>query len=154
MPHLTRAERQLAKIIVAHLTFERYSEREIVQELSKRDPPINLSKSAVHDIRVALEKQAEKWYTDLRDSKYRYLATYKDRIDSLFKYQRMIHDAIKNKEMDKLNAIKELHNLELSIKDIYKEIPEIGISEGQSDVSSTTNQEEQIPEEQPAEQWV
>jgi hypothetical protein len=152
MPHLTKAERQLAKVIVAHLTFERYSEREIVQELSKKDPPINLSKSAVHDIRVQLEKQAEKWYVNLRDSRYRYLATYKDRIDSLFKYQNMLHQAIKNGEMDKLSAIKELHNLERTIKDIYKDIPQIGI---QNDVSTIPAEEEPELESQPTEeQWV
>jgi hypothetical protein len=153
MPKLTKAERYLAKVIIAHLTFERYTEREIVEELHKRDPPINLSKTAIHDIRVSLEKQAEKWYIHLRDSRYKYLATYKDRIDSLFKYQNMLHQAIQNKEIDKMSAIKELHRLERTIKDIYKDIPQIGI---QNDVSTIPAEEEPELEsiQSTEEQWV
>jgi hypothetical protein len=154
LPHLTKAERALAKVIVAHLSFERYTEREIVEELKKKDPPINLSKTAVHDIRVALEKQAEKWYVDLRDSKYRYLATYKDRIDSLFKYQNMLHQAIKNREIDKMSAIRELHSIERTIKDIYKEVPQIGVPI--EDVSTVQTEEPELESTSTsnAEQWV
>ena len=155
MPKLSKAERYLAKVLIAHLTFERYTEREIVQELAKRDPPITLSKTAIHNIRVSLEKQAEKWYINLRDSRYKYLATYKDRIDSLFKYQNMLHQAIQNKEIDKMSAIKELHNLERTIKDIYKDIPQLGTV--QSDVSTVSTEEESEPELESTpteEQWV
>jgi hypothetical protein len=138
--------------MIAHLSFERYTEREIVEELKNRDPPINLSKTAIHDIRVALEKQAEKWYIDLRDSRYRYLATYKDRIDSLFKYQNMLHKAIQNREMDKLSAIKELHSIERTIKDIYKEIPQIGVPT--EDVPTVPTEEPEMESAPTEEQWV
>jgi hypothetical protein len=42
-----------------------------------------------------IEKQTEKWYLELQNSAYKYVAVYKDRIDSLFSYQRILHDIIK-----------------------------------------------------------
>lgn len=144
MPKWTKSQRQYIRFIIGDLSLRRFTEREIVQELSEKKPPIIISKTEVNRIKNNIEKQAEKWFTELRDSKYKYLSTYKDRIDSLFRYQKRLNDMFydPNSKYDKIRIISELHSIELSIKNIYKEIPEIGI---QSDVSSTTPKEE-IPE--------
>ena len=140
MPRLTKAERELAKVKIAMLSFKRYSESEIVKQLAEERPPIMLSKSRVHQIKTGLEKKADSWYTRLRDTTYQYKATYKDAIDSLYRYQNMLHKLYNQEGQDKLAIIRELHHIELSIKNIYKELPTIGTS---TDVAAATNTEQQ-----------
>ena len=147
MPHLTKAEREFAKVIIAKLSFERFTEREMVKELAERDPPIILSKTGVHDIKASVERKAEKWYIQLRDSRHKYLATYKDSIDSLYRYQKMLHQLYNDKKYkDKIGIIRELHHIELSIKNIYKEVPDIGIVTEDKEIVPTTTEEPTTPE--------
>ena len=53
-----------------------------------------ISRSRVTQIRRSMEKQAEKWYFELRESRYKYVAMFKERIDSLFSYQKKLHEII------------------------------------------------------------
>lgn len=106
-----------------------------------------LSKSAVHDIKIGIESKAEKWYMQLRDSRFKYLAIYKDRIDSLFKYQKMLHDLYHNpkSKTDKVRIIAQLQSLEMDILNIHKQVPDINTMS--EDVSTTTAEATtQLPE--------
>ena len=62
----------------------------------------------------------------------------------------MVHNAITTGEIEKLAGIKELHQLELSIKNIYKEIPEISNSVITQDVPPEIKQQQEI---KPTEEW-
>jgi hypothetical protein len=64
----------------------------------------------------------------------------------------MLHKAIQNREMDKLAAIRELHSIERTIKDIYKEVPQIGVPS--EDVSTIQTEESELESTSTAEQWV
>jgi hypothetical protein len=44
---------------------------------------MNISRSSVTIIKNNIEKEAEKWYIELRQSRYKFIATYKERLDSL-----------------------------------------------------------------------
>ena len=63
----------------------------------------------------------------------------------------MLHTAIKNREIDKMSAIRELHSIERTIKDIYKEIPQIGVPA--EDVPTVQTEEPEL-EPTTTEQWV
>ncbi len=77
----TKAEREYIKGIIQNLSLKRLTDQEIVNYLHEKQ--IEIARSTVTNTRISMEKQAEKWYIDLRNSAYRYLAQYKQRIDSL-----------------------------------------------------------------------
>ena len=45
-------------------------------------------------MRNQVETKAEKWYIELKKSTYKFVAIYKERIDSLFSYQKKLHEII------------------------------------------------------------
>jgi len=57
------------------------------------------------------------------------VAIYKERIDSLFSYQKKLHEIINvtNKPEVKLRAISELHSIEMSIFSLWKQLPDLQI---------------------------
>jgi hypothetical protein len=88
----TKAEREYVKGIVHNLSFQRL-DQEIVQWLHD-EKQIDLDRSTVSKIRNQVELKAEKWYIELKKSTYKYIAIYKERIDSLFSYQKKLHEII------------------------------------------------------------
>lgn len=89
----TKAEREYVKGIVHNLSFKRLSDREIVDWL-KQEKRIDLGRSTVAKLRNKIEKEAESWYVGLRESSTKYIAIYKDRLDSLYSYQKKLHEII------------------------------------------------------------
>ena len=79
---VTREQRQYIRGIIQNLALQRWQDQEIADYLNK-EKGITLSRSAVTRIRIRMERQAEKWYFALRESRYRYVAMFKDRIDRL-----------------------------------------------------------------------
>ena len=67
--------------------------QEIVDYL-RDEKQIEIARSTVNSIKNQIEKQAEKWYIALRQSRYKYVASYKERIDSLFSYQKKLNQII------------------------------------------------------------
>jgi hypothetical protein len=57
------------------------------------------------------------------------VAIYKERIDSLFSFQKKLHEIINvtNKPEVKLRAISELHSIEMSIFSLWKQLPDLQI---------------------------
>ena len=95
-----------------------------------------LSRSAVTHIRIRMERQAERWYFELRESPYRYVAMFKERIDSLLSYQRKLHEIINISSTStdaegeheprpevKIKAITELHAIEVTLFQMWKQSP-------------------------------
>lgn len=78
----TKSEREYVKGIVHNLSLQRLTVQEIVQWLHD-EKQIDLDRSTISRLRNQVEKNAEKWYIDLRRSAYRYLVQYKQRIDSV-----------------------------------------------------------------------
>ncbi len=89
----TKSEREYVKGIVHNLSFQRLTDQEITQWLHE-EKQIDLDRSTVSKIRNKIEQQAEKWYTELKQSRYKYIATYKERIDSLLSYQKKLNQII------------------------------------------------------------
>jgi hypothetical protein len=97
----------------------------------KDEKQIDLDRSTVSKMRNQMEKEAGNWYVDLRKSAYKYVAAYKQRIDSLLSYQKRLHEIISNTKKDevKIRAISELHSIEMDIYNLWKQIPNLEISE-------------------------
>jgi hypothetical protein len=45
-------------------------------------------------MRLQLEKDATRWYVGIRESGSKYVAIYKERLDSLLSYQKKLHELI------------------------------------------------------------
>ena len=76
-----------------------------------------------------VQQQAEKWYIELRESGSKYVAVYKERLDSLLSYQKKLHDIISVSEKPEVQvrAISELHSIEMSLHSLFKELPQFDI---------------------------
>ena len=78
-----------------------------------------------------MERQAEKWYFELRESRYKYVAMFKERIDSLFSYQKKLHEII-NSDTErsdvKIKAITELHSIEVTLFTMWKQLPNLYVN--------------------------
>ena len=92
---------------------------------------IDIDRSTVSKMRNQVETKAEKWYIELKKSTYKFVAVYKERIDSLFSYQKKLHEIISdtNKPEVKLRAITELHSIEMSIFSLCKQLPDLQIDD-------------------------
>jgi hypothetical protein len=123
----TKAEREYVKGIVYYLSFQRLTDNEIMQWLHN-EKKIDLDKSTISKMRNQVEEQAEEWYIGLRESGAKYIAIYKERLDSLLSYQKNIHEII-NRSGERspelvIRAISELHRIELSLHTLLKELPD------------------------------
>ncbi len=120
----TNAQKEFVKGIVHNLSLERLTDQEISDYLHN-EKKIEIARSTITGIRNQIEKQAKKWYLELRQSSYKYIAVYKERLDSLLSYQKRLHEIISStkKPEIQIRAIAELHSIEMSIFSLLNVIP-------------------------------
>lgn len=137
----TKFENDYIRGIIHNLSLQRWTDQEIVYYLDK-EKDIEIDRSRVSRIRNSIEKEAEKWYIELQRSRYKYIAVYKERLDSLFSYQKKLNQIVDrylppppNTLTNTLTypdtiikAISELHRIELSILNIFKALPHFEIA--------------------------
>lgn len=119
----------------------RWTDQEIVDYLHD-EKRIDLARSTVSKIKNQIEAQAEKWYIELRESRYKYIATYKERLDSLFSYQKKLHEIISatKKPEVQIRAISELHSIEMSIFNLWKQLPDLRIEDSRDNRDHNRNE--------------
>jgi hypothetical protein len=89
----TKAERQYIKGIVHNYSLQRWSDQDIVNYLQE-EKKIKIGRSTVTKIKNQVEQEAGNWYIELKESASKYVAVYKERLDSLLSYQKKLHDII------------------------------------------------------------
>lgn len=139
----TKSEKEYVKALIQTLSLQRLTDQEIVEYLHN-EKQIEIGRSTVTEIRNRVEKQAAKWYLELKQSTNKYIAAYKQRIDSLLSYQKKLHEIISstNKDEVKIRAISELHSIELDIFNLWQQLPNLDITE-QSDQQQREGQEQE-----------
>jgi hypothetical protein len=140
----TKSEREYVETMVHHLSFQRLTDNEIVQWLYE-EKNISIDRSTVSKIRNRVEKAAEEWYIQLRGTRYKYIAMYKQAIDLLYSYQKRLHKIIDDtKKPDvKVRAIHELHMIEMSIFSLWKQLPDLAIETKEQKEEQRQRQEDQ-----------
>lgn len=138
----TKAQKEYVRAVVQNLALQRFSDPEIVDYLAEKG--IVSARCTVNQIKKQIEKQAAKWYIELRQSQYKYIANYKERLDSLLSYQKILHDIISTtkKEEIKIRAISELTSIEMNIFNLWRQLPNLDI------VDQVKQQEQEQQEEQ------
>ena len=127
---VSNSQREYIRGIIHNLSLQRWQDQEIADYLND-EKGITLSRSYVTQIRNRMERQAEKWYFELRESRYRYVAMFKERIDSLFSYQKKLHEIVKSdteKSDVKIKAITELHSIEVTLFTMWKQLPNLYVN--------------------------
>src|SRR6476619_6012718 len=133
-----KLEKQYVRGIIHNLSLQHWSDYQIMDFLNN-EKQIMISRSRVTQIRRGTEKQAEKWYFELRESRYRYVAMFKERIDSLLSYQKKLHEIIASTSTDaegeheprpevKIKAISELHAIEVTLFQMWKQLPNLYVN--------------------------
>jgi len=135
----SKEQKQYVRAIIQNLSLQRFTDTEMVDYLS--DKGIILARTTVNGIKKQIEREAEKWYIELRQSRYKYIATYKQRIDSLLSYQKKLHDIISNTKKDevKIRAISELHSIEMDLFNLWKQLPDLDIVDQERESNSNSN---------------
>lgn len=93
----TISEREYVKGLVHNLSFQRWTNQQIANYLTE-EKKIEISRSTVSRIKNQVERNAEKWYIELKQTSYKYIALYKERLDSLFFYQNRLHHILDKTE--------------------------------------------------------
>ena len=126
---VSNSQREYIRGIIHNLSLQRWQDQEIVDYLNK-EKGIILSRSYVTQIRNRMERQAEKWYFELRESRYKYVAMFKERIDSLFSYQKKLNEIINSEEKAeiRIRAITELHSIEVTLFQMWKQLPNLYVN--------------------------
>ena len=131
--------------IIQNLSLKRLTDQEIAEYLHN-EKQIEIARSTVTNTRNRVEKQAAKWYLDLKQSSDKFIAAYKQRIDSLFSYQKKLHEIIAATKKDevKIRAISELHSIEMDIFSLWKQLPQL---ETDNNNSNTTVEQEGLEQQ-------
>ena len=119
---IAKPNREYVRGTIHNLSLSRWTDQEIVDYL-RDEKKIEIARSTVNSIKNQIDKQAEKWYMELKESRYKYVASYKERIDSLFSYQKKLNQIIDFYTQPGqilysdtiVRAIAELHKIEISI---------------------------------------
>jgi hypothetical protein len=125
---LSNTEKEYLKGNVHNLSLQRLTDQEIVNYLNSG---YSDTRTTVNGIKNRIEKEAEKWYVQLRQSRYKYIANYKERLDALFTYQKKLNEIVeKRSEADleiAIRAITEIHRIEISILNLWKQLPQMDL---------------------------
>jgi len=140
----SKSEKQYVRGIVHNLSLQRLTDQEIVDYLHD-EKKIDIARTTVNGIKNQVEKQAEKWYIELKQSRYKYIATYKERLDSLMSYQRKLNEIIEFYRHEHLypdtviRAISELHRIEISIFNLWKQLPNLDIVDNKNNNDNSSD---------------
>ena len=122
---VAKSEKQYLRGIIHNLSLQKWTDQDIVDYLHD-EKSIDRGRITVTKIKNQIEHEAEKSYIELRQSTYKYIVTYKERLDSLLSYQKKLNNILdcSQKEQIKIRAISVLQSIELDIFNIYKQLPE------------------------------
>ena len=140
MAKFTSEERRIVDGIVASLSIERIPDTEIIEEIKRQTNKDKISRQSLYNIRQRIKKESAKWYSQIRESRYEYIHEFKERINEIMDLQKKAHkifdDNIDNPDIQ-LDAISELHKLNITLSNFFDVAPSIG-NTSISETSATT----------------
>jgi hypothetical protein len=116
----TKTEKQYLRGIINNLVLEKHNYKQIQAFLKEKGIEIDIS--TISRIRNNIAKGAEKWYIELRSSRYEYLAHFKERIDTVYRVQNKLWEIANNpnnQTVDIRNALAEIHHTEKTLTALY-----------------------------------
>jgi len=138
---LSKSEKEYLKGIIGTLALEKLNDREI-QVYLKEDKGIEIERITVNKIRLQIQRNASKWYNELRASKFLYIAHFKERIDTTYRVEKKLWEILNDPESGKMEQIKactEIRNNEMFLSNLY-DIARYLTERIEKDGSSTSNE--------------
>jgi hypothetical protein len=120
MKKYTQAEKQYLKGIIGTLALEKHDDVQIQTFLKEKGIDINRSTIGKH--RRSVAKSAEKWYNELRKSKFLYIAHFKERIDTTYKVENKLWSIANDSQTERSEVIKacaEITKNEMFLSNLY-----------------------------------
>ena len=80
-------------------------------------------------IRQQIKRESYHWYSQLREGEYEYLHEFKERINEILFMQKKLYEIIDNNEDNpaiQIDAISELHKLNITLSNYFSVAPSIG----------------------------
>lgn len=121
MSKFTKLERQYIKGIVHNYALQQWTDQDIVDYLHN-EKKIDIDRTTITKIRNQVEQQAEEWYLELKQSRYLYLAHFKERIDTLYSVEKSLWEIANDKNnqvVDRRGALAEIHHTEKTLSALY-----------------------------------
>jgi hypothetical protein len=118
---LSKSEKEYLKGIIGTLALEKLNDREI-QVYLKEDKGIDIERITVNKIRLQIQRNASKWYNELRASKFLYIAHFKERIDTTYRVEKKLWDILNDPGASKIEQVKactEIRNNEMFLSNLY-----------------------------------
>jgi hypothetical protein len=94
-------------------------------------------------IRLQIKRESFHWYKTMREGEYEYLHEFKERINEIMDLQKKLHSIIDNNENNpaiQLDAIAELHKLNITLSNYFDVAAAIGITLSNAPESKPTEQ--------------
>jgi hypothetical protein len=117
----SKSEKEYLKSIIGTLALEKQSDKEIQQFLNA-EKKIDIDRTTVNKYRLQIQRNASKWYNELRASKFLYIAHFKERIDTVYKVQKNLWDIVNNPQeqtSERRGALAEIHHTEKTLSALY-----------------------------------
>jgi hypothetical protein len=123
----THAEKATIKSMVATLSIKKIPEVEILKEIERQTNKA-LSRRFLCNVKQQIKKDSGKWFKELREGEYEYIHCFKERIEEIEDLQKKAHKVFDDNEHNpsiQLNAIAELHRLNISLNKYYDILPSL-----------------------------
>lgn len=127
MPKFTYTERTQIKDIIATLSLKRISDDQIIEFITGRMNK-TMSIRNLKRYKASIKKDSYKWYQTMRESRYEYIAAYKERINEIISLQELHHEIIirnRNSPQIQLQAAAELHRLNITYSNYLDVLPHV-----------------------------
>jgi hypothetical protein len=139
---------------VANLSIKRVPNAEIIKAVAEQSGR-TITERYLSMIKQQIKRESYHWYKTMREGEYEYLHELKERINEIMDLQKKVHKIIDNNENNptiQLNAISELHKLNITLSNYFDVAPSIGINtisespqpQPQSEGKNTTRPEDII----------
>jgi len=145
---LSKSEKEYLKGIIGTLALEKLNDREI-QEFLEKDKGIKIERITVNKIRLQIQRNANKWYNELRSSKFLYIAHFKERIDTTYRVEKKLWEILNDPESSKLEQVKactEIRNNEMFLSNLY-DIARYLTERIEKDTNGSSTSNESLPTE-------
>ena len=136
--------------MVATLTLKRMTDNEIIEQIQKQTGQ-TVTRNTIYKIRQNIKKDSYQWYKSMREDSYSYLHEFKERVNEIVQLQQMLHSIIDNNKhlpSVQINAISELHKLNITLSNYIEVLPTVINNNGPSisvtsETKTTTEQSEE-----------
>jgi hypothetical protein len=103
---------------VANLSIKRVPNAEIIKAVAEQSGR-TITERYLSMIKQQIKRESYHWYKTMREGEYEYLHEFKERINEIMDLQKKVHKIIDNNENNptiQLNAISELHKLNITLQ--------------------------------------